>query len=272
MTERFKTLTEAEMTPEQKRLVQAIIAGPRKQMRGGPFQALLRSPELGDIVQQFGAHVRFKSTLPDALKEFAILVTARHWTAQYEWVAHRRMGREAGLDPAKVEALAERQAAASMSAEETAIYEFATELLRTGEVSDANFAAVKERWGERGVVDLILTVGLLHDGVDDPQRAPPPRSRRTPSRSQRWGREGNPTRTRWKGYFAILKRGIIGTYHHVSEEHLHRYLAEFSFRYSERKALGVEDRERATKALRGIVGKRLIYRRTDSERPEAQPH
>jgi hypothetical protein len=66
-----------------------------------------------------------------------------------------------------------------------------------------------------------------------------------------------------EGYFAILKRGIIGTYHHVSEEHLHRYLAEFSFRYSERKALGVEDRERATKALRGIVGKRLTYRGPD---------
>ncbi len=159
MTERFHTLTEAEMTPEQKRLVQAIIAGPRKQMRGGPFQALLRTPELGEIVQQLGAGVRFKNTLPDALKEFAILVTARHWTAQYEWMAHRKMGLEAGLDPAKAETLAEGKRPQAMSAEETAVYEFATELLRTGEVSDAAFAAVKERWGERGVVDLIITVG-----------------------------------------------------------------------------------------------------------------
>jgi hypothetical protein len=75
-----------------------------------------------------------------------------------------------------------------------------------------------------------------------------------------------------EGFFAILKRGIIGTYHHVSEEYLARYLAEFSFRYSERKALGVEDAERAAKALKGIVGKRLTYRRTDSERPETQPY
>jgi 4-carboxymuconolactone decarboxylase len=159
MTERFKTLTEAEMTAEQKKLVQAIIAGPRKQMRGGPFQALLRSPELGDIVQQFGAHVRFKSVFPDALKEFAIMVTARRWTAQYEWAAHSRMAREAGVDVAKIEAISEGKRPQGMSADETAIYEFASELVRTGEVSDPRFDAVKSRWGERGVVELILTCG-----------------------------------------------------------------------------------------------------------------
>jgi 4-carboxymuconolactone decarboxylase len=159
MTERFKTLSEAEMTPEQRRLRDAIVAGPRKQMRGGPFQALLRSPELGDIVQQMGAHVRYKSILPDPLKEFAILVTARHWTAQYEWAAHRRMGEQAGLSPAHADALAEGRRPEGMSAEEAAIYEFATELLRTGEVSDQNFAAIKDRWGERGVVELICTLG-----------------------------------------------------------------------------------------------------------------
>ncbi len=66
-----------------------------------------------------------------------------------------------------------------------------------------------------------------------------------------------------EGFFAILKRGIIGTYHHVSEAHLHRYLAEFDFRYSERSSLGVNDSDRTTKALKGIVGKRLTYRRTN---------
>lgn len=65
-----------------------------------------------------------------------------------------------------------------------------------------------------------------------------------------------------EGYFSILKRGVIGTYHHVSEAHLKRYLAEFDFRYNERSALGVSDGERADKALQGISGKRLTYRRT----------
>ena len=65
-----------------------------------------------------------------------------------------------------------------------------------------------------------------------------------------------------EGYFSILKRGVIGTYHHVSEAHLKRYLAEFDFRYNERSALGVSDSERADKALKGASGKRLTYRRT----------
>ncbi len=64
-----------------------------------------------------------------------------------------------------------------------------------------------------------------------------------------------------EGYFSILKRGIYGVYHHVSEAHLHRYLAEFDFRYSNRAKLGVTDGERAAKALKGAVGKRLTYRR-----------
>ena len=68
-----------------------------------------------------------------------------------------------------------------------------------------------------------------------------------------------------EGYFSILKRGIIGTYHHVSGEHLKRYLAEFDFRYNNREALGVTDRERMVKSIAGIVGKRLTYRRTDRE-------
>jgi hypothetical protein len=63
-----------------------------------------------------------------------------------------------------------------------------------------------------------------------------------------------------EGYFSILKRGIYGVYHHVSQQHLKRYLAEFDFRYNERATLGVEDEARADKLISGIVGKRLMYR------------
>lgn len=62
-----------------------------------------------------------------------------------------------------------------------------------------------------------------------------------------------------EGYFAILKRGITGTYHHVSQQHLKRYLAEFDFRYNERSSLGVNDAARAAKAIKGAAGKRLTY-------------
>jgi transposase-like protein len=67
-----------------------------------------------------------------------------------------------------------------------------------------------------------------------------------------------------EGYFSILKRGINGVYHHISQQHLKRYLAEFDFRYNERMALGVTDKMRATKAVKGIAGKRLTYRQPDN--------
>ena len=72
-----------------------------------------------------------------------------------------------------------------------------------------------------------------------------------------------------ESYFAILKRGIIGTYHHVSQQHLKRYLCEFDFRYNERTALKVSDAERAERALRGVVGKRVTYQETNRARSEA---
>jgi hypothetical protein len=63
-----------------------------------------------------------------------------------------------------------------------------------------------------------------------------------------------------EGYFSIMKRGITGVYHHISQQHLKRYLAEYDFRYNEREALGVSDRQRMAKSVKGIVGKRLTYR------------
>jgi len=73
-----------------------------------------------------------------------------------------------------------------------------------------------------------------------------------------------------EGFFSLLKRGIYGCYFHVSEAHLHRYLAEFDFRYSNRIKLGVDDTERSRRALKGVVGKRLTYRTTDRQTGEAQ--
>ena len=156
--ERFKPLSLDEMTPEQRRMAENLLSGPRKGMRG-PFSALLYSPETGDYAQQLGAEVRFHNSLPDKLKELAILAVARFWTAQFEWYAHRRLALEAGLDPAIADAIAEGKRPAAMSADETAIYEFCTELLDAREVSDAHFAAVKDRFGEKGVIDLICTMG-----------------------------------------------------------------------------------------------------------------
>lgn len=157
-TQRFRPLSLDEMTPDQRRVAESILAGPRKSL-SGPFSAFLYSPETGDRAQKLGEQVRFHNSLPEKLKELAILVVARHWTAQFEWYAHHRMALEAGLRPAIAEAIAEGRRPSDMDAEEAAIYAFAAELLETKEVGDATFKAVADRFGEQGVVDLIATMG-----------------------------------------------------------------------------------------------------------------
>ena len=123
------------------------------------FEAFLHSPGVAEPAQRLGEHLRFRSSIPAALNEMAILLTARRWTAQFEWYAHRQLGEQAGMAPATFEALASGRRPPSLTADEAAIYDFASALLRDGEVSDKDFAAVRDRFGERGVVDLICTVG-----------------------------------------------------------------------------------------------------------------
>ncbi|SRR6266536_203905 len=156
--DRFKPLTYETMTAEQKALTDHILSGPRASM-GGPFNVLLRSPEMGDLAQQLGAYVRFRSSLPRKLNEMAILITARAWTAQYEWYAHKSAALQAGLNPAIVDAIGGGRKPASMTAEEEVVYNFCTELLTTKQVSDPTFQSAVKSFGERGVVDLIGVTG-----------------------------------------------------------------------------------------------------------------
>jgi 4-carboxymuconolactone decarboxylase len=159
MTEqRFKPLSAEEMTDEQRHLAESVLAGPRKSL-SGPFGVFLYSPEIGDRAQKLGEQVRFRNTLPEKLKELAILVVARHWTAQYEWYAHHRMALAAGLAPEIAAEVAAGRRPVRLAPDEAAVYDFATELLETKEVSDAAFAAVSERFGAKAVVDLICTLG-----------------------------------------------------------------------------------------------------------------
>ena len=87
--DRFKPLTWNEMTPAQNTMIEHLVAGPRGGANG-PFNVLLRSPEMGDIAQQFGASMRFNSSIPPKLNEMAIIITARYWTSQDQWYAHHR--------------------------------------------------------------------------------------------------------------------------------------------------------------------------------------
>ena len=152
--DRFKPLKWDEMTPAQKTMVEHLFAGPRAGANG-PFNVLLRSPEMGDIAQQFGASMRFKSSIPPKLNEMAIIITARHWTSQYEWYAHHRAALAAGLSPAIADAIAAGKRPTGMQKDEDVVYTFCTEILTTKQVSDATFKSTKDAFGEKGVVDLI---------------------------------------------------------------------------------------------------------------------
>jgi 4-carboxymuconolactone decarboxylase len=156
--DRFAPLKWEQMTPEQKTMTMNLLNGPRRGL-GGPFNVLLRSPEMGDLTQKLGEYARFRPELPAKLRELAIIITARHWTAQYEWNAHRQAAQQAGLGTAVIEAIANRKRPAGMQADEEVVYNFSTELLETKQVSDANFKAAVNRFGEKGVVDLIGVMG-----------------------------------------------------------------------------------------------------------------
>jgi 4-carboxymuconolactone decarboxylase len=159
--DRFRPLTYEEMTDAQRAMTDRILAGDRGSMNG-PYNVLLRSPEMGDAAQQFGAQVRFHSSLSRKLNEFAILLTARYWTAQYVWYAHRRYAVDAGLNPAVIDAVAEGKRPASLQPDEAVLYQFCTELLHNKQLSDATFRAAVDRFGERGVVDLMGVLGYYH--------------------------------------------------------------------------------------------------------------
>lgn len=156
--DRFQPLTYDQMTPPQKAMVDHILAGPRGSL-DGPYNVLLRSPEMGDLAQQFGASMRYQSSLPPRLNELVIIIAARVWTAQHAWAVHKRTAIQAGLSPAICDAIANGRRPASMQPDEETVYNFATELLNTKQVSDTTFAAMKEKFGERGVVDLIGVLG-----------------------------------------------------------------------------------------------------------------
>jgi len=159
--DRFKPLTAEEMTPEQKAMADAVLAGPRASLNG-PFNVMLRSPDLGDRLQKVGEYVRFKTSIPPRLNELAILVTARAWTAQYEWYAHYQYAMKAGVPPAVAEDIAAGKRPTKMEGDEAIVYTFTRELIDTKQVSDATFSAVKDKFGERGVVDLIGLIGYYH--------------------------------------------------------------------------------------------------------------
>jgi 4-carboxymuconolactone decarboxylase len=155
---RFSPLTWSQMSEEQKTMMRHVLDGPRT-AANGPFNVMLRSPLMGDFAQELGAQVRFNSTLAPPLREMAILMAARHWTAHYEWNAHKAAALTAGLDPSIVAAIAAGERPRQMQPSEAALHRFCSELLETKRVGDETFAATKAAFGEQGMAEIVFTLG-----------------------------------------------------------------------------------------------------------------
>ena len=152
--ERMPEIPLDKMSAAQRAIADAIMSGPRQRM-SGPFNAWLRSPELADRLQRVGEYVRFNTSLDKRVNEMAILMTAQAWGSQYEWYAHAPLALKAGLDPAIITAIGAGRKPDNMKDDEAIVWEFTTQLRRDHGVDDAIYAKALEKFGERGIIDLI---------------------------------------------------------------------------------------------------------------------
>jgi 4-carboxymuconolactone decarboxylase len=124
---------------------------------GFQFRAMLHSPEAAGYLTSMGAQLRFKSAIPDGLKELAIIVVAREWNSDIEWTAHAALAAKAGVKSEIIEAIRTRKANPAFSEAERTVVGFVQQLMRDKSVSGDSFAAAQKLLGTRGVVDLTLT-------------------------------------------------------------------------------------------------------------------
>jgi 4-carboxymuconolactone decarboxylase len=148
------------MNEAQRKAADELAAGPRGGVKG-PFIALLRSPELMDRLQKVGEYLRFQSSLEPRISEFLMCVVSRHWTQQFEWAVHAPLALKAGVDAATIDGLAAGRRPEKMASDEAIAYDFCDELARNHGVSDATYRQTVDRFGERGLMDLLGLVGYF---------------------------------------------------------------------------------------------------------------
>jgi len=157
---RLPKLSEETLTPDQKALAESIKSGPRGQFKmAGPFAIYLHSPAFGELAQKLGGHLRFNTNVPPRLSEFAILVSAAHWKAQYEWAMHAPMAEKQGVKPQTIRDIQAGRAPKSAPRDEMAIYAFIKELYAGKRVSNGNFNRVRKLLGDAGTVELVGILG-----------------------------------------------------------------------------------------------------------------
>ena len=158
---RLPILSEEALSSDQRALLESIRSGPRGASTGirGPFAVFLHAPAFGELAQQLGGYCRFKTAVPARLSEFAILLTAKLWRAQYEWFAHVPHAERAGVAKETIHDLHRGRRPKSAPEDERAIYDFIQELYKTKRVSDRNFRRVRSILGDAATVELVGILG-----------------------------------------------------------------------------------------------------------------
>jgi 4-carboxymuconolactone decarboxylase len=167
--DRFRGLAYREMTPEQRTMLDHTVNSARavtNTTANGPFNVLLRSPEIGDLSQQLGNAIRFSSGLSGQLRELATLMAGRAWTSRYEWYAHARYAADEGIPADVVDAIAAHRDPdlAAMSAENAAAWRVADELLYTRRVADETYRTALAALGERRLAS-VATIAAYYEYV-----------------------------------------------------------------------------------------------------------
>jgi 4-carboxymuconolactone decarboxylase len=152
--DRMPPIAPDQYSDAQKKAAEEFAGGRGYDVRG-PFVPLIRSPEVMLRAKAMGDYLRFKSTLAPRLSEMIILITAREWTQQYEWVAHYDIAMKAGLRPQIAAAIADARRPVGMADDEEAAYDMSIEIQRTRRVSDAAWNKAVATFGEQGVIDLL---------------------------------------------------------------------------------------------------------------------
>lgn len=155
---RFPQLTMDQLNDKQRSLGEQIMKVSSVGL-GGPYNPLLRSPVLGQRMFDLLHYLRWETSVPLKLNEFAILIIGRHWRSQVEWFAHAPLAIKAGLSPDIVAELKADKRPVNMLPEEAVVYDFVTELTTKHEVSDVTFNRARELLGEQQIVDLTAVAG-----------------------------------------------------------------------------------------------------------------
>jgi len=157
---RFLPMKAEQLNPEQKKWADMISAPPRNaKFVNPPYRAYITNPDLANRLSALSDYLRWNTSLPPRLSELAILITARQWTAQYEWYAHYPLALKGGLDPKIADAIAAGKRPDGMKEDEAALYDLASELYRDKKVSDPVYKAALGQFGERGIMDIIGIIG-----------------------------------------------------------------------------------------------------------------